>query len=143
MSDIPAPAREKLAERMAASRRWPLSRIVTVAVLALLLFSVAAVVAGAVSLVSLQSARSRVVNVIDPAALQAQLLDNALVNQETGVRGYALSAEQSYLAPYTEGQAEEKTAIASLQAVIAQLPGARADLASVSTQAHYWRTHYA
>ena len=144
MSDIPAPARGKLAERMAASRRWPLSRIVTVAVLALLLFSVAAVVAGAVSLVSLQSARSRVVNVIDPAALQAQLLDNALVNQETGVRGYALSAQQTYLAPYTEGAAAEKSSIASLRKVIGQLPvGTVADLNSVATQAHYWRTHYA
>src|SRR5580658_5758178 len=144
MSDIPAPAREKLAERMAASRRWPLSRIVTVAVLVLLLFSVAAVVAGEDSLVSLQSARSRVVNVIDPAALQAQLLDNALVNQETGVRGYALSAQQTYLAPYTEGAAAEKASIASLRKVIGQLPaGTVADLASVATQAHYWRTHYA
>ncbi len=144
MSDVPAPARGKLAERMAASRRWPLSRIVTVAVLALLLFSVAAVVAGAVSLVSLQSARSRVVNVIDPAALQAQLLDNALVNQETGVRGYALSAQQAYLAPYTEGVAAEKSSIASLRKVVGQLPaGTLADLNSVATQAHYWRTHYA
>src|SRR5580692_8654437 len=124
-------------------RRWPLSRIIGVALMILLLFSVAAIVAGGIALVSLQSDREHVVAVISPAALHVQELDTALVNQETGVRGYALSAEQSYLAPYTEGQAEEKTAIASLQAVIAQLPGARADLASVSTQAHYWRTHYA
>ena len=39
------------AEPPAAARRWPLSRIVGVAVLALLLFSVAAVVAGGIALV--------------------------------------------------------------------------------------------
>ena len=50
-------------------RRWPLSRIVGVAVLALLLFSVAAVVAGAIALVSLRDARNRVINVIDPATV--------------------------------------------------------------------------
>ena len=95
------------AGRPPAARRWPLSRIVGVAVLALLLFSVAAVVAGGIALVRQRDARSQVVDVIDPAALQAQLLDNALVNQETGVRGYALSAQQSFLAPYTDGMAAE------------------------------------
>ncbi len=129
---------------LASSRRWPLSRLVGVAVLALLLFSVAAVVAGAIALVSLRDARNRVVNVIDPAASQAQSLDDALVNQETGVRGYALSAQQTYLAPYTDGAAAENSAIASLRQVIDQLPaGTAADLNSVANQAHYWRIHYA
>ena len=71
-------------ERAAGSRRWPLSRIVGVAVLALLLFSVAAVVAGGIAVVRQRDARNQVVDVIDPAALQAQLLDNALVNQVNG-----------------------------------------------------------
>ncbi len=96
------------------ARRWPLSRIVGVAVLALLAFSVAAVVAGAIALLSLRDARDRVVNVIDPAAAQAQLLDNALVNQETGVRGYALSAQQSFLDPYTTGRTAEQAALTAL-----------------------------
>ncbi|HEY1626558.1 MAG TPA: ATP-binding protein [Streptosporangiaceae bacterium] len=123
--------------------RWPLSRIVGVAVLVLLLFSVAAIVAGGLALVSLQNDRQHVVGTIDPAALHVQQLDTALVNQETGVRGYALSAQKDYLAPYTQGQAAEKSLIASLQAVIGQLPGAKADLDRLTTQAHYWRTHYA
>jgi signal transduction histidine kinase len=127
-----------------AVKRWPLSRTVGLAVLALLLFSVAIVVAGGLALVSLHDARDRVVNTIDPAALQAQLLDTALVNQETGVRGYALSAQQSFLAPYTQGVTQEKTAITGLAAVIGQLPdSAKAALASVIAQARDWRTHYA
>src|SRR5580692_7137914 len=128
----------------AGRRRWPLSRIVGVAVLALLLFSVGSVVAGGIALVSLNDARNRVINVIDPATVAAQQLDNALVNQETGVRGYALSAQQSFLAPYTAGAAEEQTAIASLRRLASQLPAATtSDLNSVIDQAGLWRTNYA
>ena len=131
-------------KRADAGRRWPLSRIVNVAVLALLLFSVGAVIAGGVALVSLHDARNRVVNVIDPATTAAQQLDNALVNQETGVRGYALSAQESFLTPYTNGVAAEQTAVSTLRQLARQLPGATtADLDSVINQAQYWRTRYA
>jgi CHASE3 domain sensor protein len=126
------------------SRRWPLSRIVGVALLILLLFSVAAMVGGGLALLSLHDNRERVVSIIDPAALQVQRLDTALVNQETGVRGYALSAQKDFLSPYTDGVAAEKSSLAALRAVIGQLPAsAAADLKSVTTQAHFWRTHYA
>src|ERR1700722_13619478 len=128
----------------AGRRRWPLSRIVGVAVLALLLFSVAAVVAGGIALVSLNGARNRVINVIDPATVAAQQLDNALVNQETGVRGYALSAQQSFLSPYTDGVTQEQTAIKSLRQLASQLPAATtSDLNSVIDQARLWRPDYA
>jgi signal transduction histidine kinase len=127
-----------------AGRRWPLSRIVGVAVLALLLFSVGSVVAGGIALVNLRDARNRVIDVIDPATLAAQQLDNALVNQETGVSGYALSGQQSFLTPYTDGVAAEQTAINTLRRLTSQLPPATtSDLNSVTSQAHAWRTRYA
>jgi len=132
------------AQRAEAGRRWPLSRIVTVAVLALLVFSVAAVTVGALAVLNLSHYRGRVVSTLDPAALQAEELDNSLLNQETGVRGYALSAQPSFLAPYNNGAAEEKAALASLRRALSQLPPAtKPDLASVAAQAHYWRIHYA
>ena len=138
MTDVIASRREN------HSRRWPLSRIVGVALLVLLLFSVAAMVAGGLALLSLHDNRERVVTTIDPAALQVQRLDTALVNQETGVRGYALSAQQDFLAPYNDGVAAEKSALAALHAVIGQLPAsAAADLNSVTAQAQFWRSHYA
>jgi signal transduction histidine kinase len=124
--------------------RWPLSRIVGVAVLALLAFSAASVIVGAVALTKVGDVRDQVVTVIDPAVLQAQLLDNALVDQETGVRGYALSASRDYLTPYTDGLAAERSAVGSLQRVIGQLPaGTRADLSNVTSQASAWRARYA
>jgi signal transduction histidine kinase len=132
------------ATRADAGRRWPLSRIVAVAVLALLVFSVASVVAGGIALVSLDAARNRVINVIDPASQAADQLDNALVNQETGVRGYALSAQLSFLSPYTDGTAAEKTALNSLRQLASQLPAATTrDIDAVADQADFWRIHYA
>ncbi|HEX5302062.1 MAG TPA: ATP-binding protein [Streptosporangiaceae bacterium] len=137
-----SPITDRLRER--AARRWPLSRIIGVALLILLLFSVAAMVAGGLSLLSLHDNRERVVGTIDPAALQVQRLDTALVNQETGVRGYALSAQQDFLQPYRDGVAQEASAIKALRAVVKELPAAAAtDLNSVATQARLWRAHYA
>jgi signal transduction histidine kinase len=126
------------------AKRWPLSRIVGVAALALLLFSVAAVAVGGIALLNLRHDRQRVVLTLDPAALEVQQLDVALLNQETGVRGYALSGQRAFLAPYTSGAAEETSVLATLRRLLGQLPpGIKADLTSVTTQAHYWRIHYA
>ncbi len=126
------------------ARRWPLSRIVGVAVLALLLFSVGAVVAGGLAVLNLRHDRARLVVTLDPAALAVQQLDIALLNQETGVRGYALSGQQAFLAPYTQGHAAEMSALATLRGLLGQLPpGSQAELTSVTNQAHYWRTRYA
>jgi signal transduction histidine kinase len=141
-------ARRSRADRAAAvagsARRWPLSRIIGVALLILLLFSLAAIVAGGLALVSLHDNRERVVGTLSPALVQVQRLDTALVDQETGVRGYALSGQKDFLAPYYSGVAEETNAIRALQAVIGQLPpSAAADLKSVTAQTRFWRTHYA
>jgi len=125
-------------------KRWPLSRIVGVAVLALLLFSAAAVAVGGLALLNLRHNRERVVLTLDPAALLAQQLDISLLNQETGVRGYALSAQTSFLAPYNSGFAAEKSLITSLKKTAPQVSSTTAaDLTSVANQAHYWRIHYA
>ena len=135
---------DRAAATAAAEKRWPLSRIIGVALLILLLFSVAAMVAGGLALLGLHDNRERVVGTIDPARLQVQRLDTALVDQETGVRGYALSGQKDFLAPYNQGVIEEQNAIRALQAVIGQLPpSAAADLKSVTAQARFWRTHYA
>jgi signal transduction histidine kinase len=141
MTDM-TPATTRLRER--AAQRWPLSRIIGVALLVLLLFSVAAMVAGGLALLSLHDNRQRVVGTIDPAALQVQRLDTSLVNQETGVRGYALTAQRDFLQPYHDGVAQQADALKILRSVIKELPAAAAaDLDSVTTQAHLWRTHYA
>jgi signal transduction histidine kinase len=123
---------------------WPLSRIIGAAVLVATLFSVAAVTVGAIALAHQHDQRQRVETVIDPAELAAQELNSALLNQETGVRGYALSGQASFLLPYTQGHTAEAAAIAQLRKLLPQLPpAATADFNSAVNQAHDWRTQYA
>jgi signal transduction histidine kinase len=122
---------------------WPLGRIIGAAVAATALFSVLAVVIGGLALAGLSDARARVVDRLDPATNQALRLDNALLDQETGVRGYALSAQPSFLAPYPSGLATQRAASASLRTLLQHEPAASAALAQVTRRASFWRARYA
>ena len=104
---------------------------------------VAAIVVGAIAIGSLDAARNRVVNVLDPAALHGSRLYSALLNQETGLRGYLLSAQRPYLQPYLAGIADEQAELRALQPLLGSLPGARADLAVTARRIDSWRTSYA
>ena len=53
-----------------------------------------------------------------PAQAQAYRLQGALVDQETGVRGYGLTGDARFLQPYTAGLVTEKAASARLRALI-------------------------
>ena len=123
---------------------WPLRRwlgLMSAVALALL---IAATAGGASAIAELQSARLRLVNTFDPAARAVLTLSNALVNQETGVRGFVLSPQEPYLAPYTSGRAEEQAAVKTLERLIAKdLPQLRGDLLAVLDAAQAWQTRYA
>ena len=126
-----------------AASRWPLGRIATVGTILIGLLSVAAIVIGAVSLNSLSQARGRVVNVLDPAALLSSQLYSALLNQETGLRGYLLSGQKTFLAPYAMGLASQNAELPRLRALLAGMPVAQTDLAGVLAAADHWRSSYA
>ena len=68
---------------------------------------------------TLSASRQQVISVADPAAIQTLQLDAGMVNQETGVRGYALSAPESFLQPYTSGLAQQRDAEATLRGLLA------------------------
>jgi signal transduction histidine kinase len=127
----------------ARSSGWPAGRLTAVGIAVMALFSVAAIVIGAVAIADLSTARHQVVNNLDPASYEASQLEVALLNQETGVRGYALSGQQVFLQPYTLGLAGQKKALARLDPVLAGLPAARADLRRVLAAATDWRAAYA
>ena len=126
-----------MATRLAGG--WPLRRTFLVGFVIVTLFSLAAIVLGGTALASLASARDRVVNKIDPAAFRTSQLGIAYLNQETGVRGYALSARPTFLAPYTEGLALERQQVSALRHLLTGLPAASADLAQVTARAGIWR----
>jgi signal transduction histidine kinase len=123
--------------------RWPLGRIIAVGMATLISLLVAAIVVAGFAIGSLDAARNRVVNVLDPAALHGSRLYSALLNQETGVRGYLLSAQRPYLQPYVTGMADQKAELRALQPLLGSLPAARTDLAVTEQRIESWRSRYA
>jgi signal transduction histidine kinase len=122
---------------------WPFGRVIGVGVLAVGLFALLAIGVGGTALANLASARSRVVDTLDPAAYHASQLQVALLDQETGVRGYALSGQQAFLIPYNEGVIAQNHQVATLRNLLSGMPAATADLSRVLTAVAAWRSSYA
>jgi signal transduction histidine kinase len=106
-------------------------------------FSLLAIGIGTAALTGLSSARNDVVSHLDPGAFDAAQLYTALLDQETGIRGYALSANPAFQGPYHQGVAEQRTALSRLHAELRGLPVAQADLAELSRRIDRWRASYA
>ena len=122
---------------------WSLRRIINVSVATLAVFSVASIIVGLVALINLSDARERVVQHIDPALQEALRLESALVDQENGVRGYALGAAEDLLDPYTSGVTRQRASVAALETLVADLPAVEDDLGDVDDRASAWRSGYA
>jgi signal transduction histidine kinase len=82
-------------------------------------------------------------NSILPAQAQAYRLQGALVDQETGVRGYGLTGDAQFLQPYTAGRVTEQAASARLRALVGGRAPLGRDLARIEQAARAWRTGYA
>ena len=124
-------------------RRLAAGRLVAVGIVIMTLFSVAAIVIGALALTGLGSARSQVVSKLDPASFQASQLEVALLNQETGVRGYALSGQPVFLQPYALGLASQQHGGRPAAPGPGRHPRAQAELRRVLSAASDWRAGYA
>ncbi|GGJ96842.1 histidine kinase [Pilimelia anulata] len=70
-------------------------------------------------------------------------LRSALVDQETGVRGYLLARDPSFLAPYAAGRQREDTAQARLHEYLAAHSAPRVEADRVASAAADWRAAYA
>jgi signal transduction histidine kinase len=134
---------EAATRSVAGPRRWPLSRVVQVVTFGtVLLVAVAGVTAG-LGLQRLSASRQSVIDVADPAEIQVLQLDADMINQETGVRGYALSGTASFLQPFVSGLASERGALVVLRGLLNSVPGARSDIAVVTRRIGSWQTRYA
>jgi signal transduction histidine kinase len=78
-----------------------------------------------------------------PAQAQAYRLQGALVDQETGVRGYGITGDQSFLQPYSTGLATERNAAARLRSLAGGQQPLAADLGQIEQAAARWRAAYA
>ncbi|WP_442271791.1 sensor histidine kinase [Streptomyces sp. M-16] len=99
---------------------------------------------GAALLSHTTTAGNRLVDGIMPAQSDALRLETALLDQETGVRGYLLTDQPALLEPYERGLANETAAAQRLAAVSdGDHDGVRADLAAVQEAARTWREQFA
>jgi signal transduction histidine kinase len=122
---------------------WPFGRILGVGVLIVALFALLAIGVGGTALGNLNTSRGHVVNTLDPAALHTSQLEVELLNQETGVRGYALTAQRGYLTPYYTGLAGQGRQVAMLRRLLSGMPAVSAELNMVLHQVNTWRATYA
>ncbi|MFC0861548.1 ATP-binding protein [Sphaerimonospora cavernae] len=80
---------------------------------------------------------------ITPARIEAYRLQTALLNQESGARGYAMAAQPSFLMPYTEGKQVEAQSADRLRALLESRPALLATLDEIESAAVRWRQSYA
>jgi signal transduction histidine kinase len=110
----------------------------------LVLVAIAGLVAGLLALSRLADARGDAVDRIDPALTAALRLQAALLNEETGVRGYALTRDETFLEPYRRGRTEERAAGAVLAPLLRRVdPGVVRDAGAVRHAADRWRRSFA
>ncbi len=123
--------------------RWTLARRLRVALVALALLLV---VAGLVLVLVLREADRALSDQVQrtfPARLAASQLLTSLVDQETGLRGYALTGDQPFLEPYRQGLVHEQAARAMLERVVQPDDPARLSLLTVDAAITAWRDQYA
>jgi signal transduction histidine kinase len=91
----------------------------------------------------LNDRRHVVLDQVEPA-LQASLrLENGLINQETGIRGFLLTGEHDFLQPFYSGHRAERQAYAALREQAKVAPSRLlAELEAVRAHAHAWRTDF-
>jgi signal transduction histidine kinase len=97
------------------------------------------------ALARLSDARAQVVDRVDPARIAAQSYITALVNQETGVRGYATGGTRDFLTPYVQGSRDAAAARAALERIARtrEVPRLQEDLAAMGLAATSWHLLYA
>jgi signal transduction histidine kinase len=122
------------------SEKLPASRLLIALVAVLLAMTAVAISATVIALDSLADARKQSIARIAPAERAAKDLSRALLGQESGLRGYVLTAEQDFLKPYLDGQTAEVRAAQDVQTLIGDVNGRLSRIEDVSRQ---WRLQYA
>ena len=100
-------------------------------------------VAGAALLARTDQVTREMTDNIQPARVAAADLQAALRDQETGLRGYLISADRQFLAPYYDGERDEQAAAAEVRRRIGSRPELIADLDGIEKASASWRATYA
>ncbi|MFJ4877300.1 ATP-binding protein [Streptomyces sp. NPDC088745] len=120
------------------TRRW----LHVGAGLSLMLLAVLGV-AGSWILARTESISTDLADVRSPALTSAIRLETAVLNQETGTRGYELTGRPEFLAPYRQGLQEERKHRSELARLLSGDDVRMSDLRSVQQAVGTWQERYA
>jgi signal transduction histidine kinase len=112
----------------------------------LLVVALLGITLGLLALKRNADARHLLADRLDPAAVSSLRLNAALLNEETGVRGFLLTGRQAFLEPWLAGRVEEQRArreLAQFAAAGADVGVLRADVAAVARATDAWVEGYA
>jgi signal transduction histidine kinase len=123
-------------------KRWSLgSRITALTALVATVLAAIAVTAA----VAAEANRSQVSGLLDkigPLRTDSIQLLTVVVDQETGVRGFALTRTEDFLAPYRDGVTEERRLIGEMRGLTSD-KGVAAQLSTVESLTAAWRADIA
>ncbi|MEU6313253.1 CHASE3 domain-containing protein [Streptomyces sp. NPDC047014] len=120
------------------TRRWLQTGVAVSLVVLTLLGITGAWVLGRTTQLSEQ-----LVDVRSPALTTSIRLESALLNQETGIRGYGLTGVPEFLEPYRQGIAEQDRSVSSLTELLAGDSDGLRDLAAVQEAITAWQEEIA
>jgi CHASE3 domain sensor protein len=127
--------------RPSTSRRLTLGRILALVALGPAIVVIASVVVGILTIAHQNSVRDELISRVEPANAAALRLQIALLNEETGIRGYELTGQSAFLQPYHLGVTQARTYEADLRGYA--VPGVAADLATALADVQVWETRTA
>jgi hypothetical protein len=114
------------------------SAIVALAVL------VVGVIVVSISFSNLLSARGQVFDRLEPALVQTEKLRSSLLDQETGIRGFAQTRDTRFLDPYEQGQQQEQRLTTNLRRLLSDSAASvEPRLEEISRLAERWRDEVA
>ncbi|MFF0570118.1 ATP-binding protein [Streptomyces sp. NPDC004041] len=96
-------------------------------------------VIGGLVLSRMSERTDELVDRIQPARSVSFQLQNALLDQETGVRGFALTGDRSFLEPYEAGRSAERERLAQARQLVGGDERLAKDLDAVEAAAVRWR----
>jgi signal transduction histidine kinase len=119
--------------------RWPLRRMLGTVFTVIGAVTLVLVILISTALVNLDRARTDRVDRYGPAALATETLSKAYSDQETGLRGFSLAGDVTFLTPYTQGRVAEGAEVRTLRRLLVNRPDLLERLDTVMAAARVWR----
>lgn len=142
-ADAPAPTAPPSSDAPPVRRRRPLRSQLRIMLAIGTVLLLLIVVGGAAAILSLRNAQDNLVNKVQVARLASRDLSVALLDQETAVRGYAISGDRTFLDPYDQGREAEADAARRISDTVGGNEDVAAALATAEQTADAWRSQVA